>query len=67
MAATASGRISDPVKAVNVPAALMNERTPSSSITSRPFAGLLGMGSGQSRSAMARQASRPGHRVRSDV
>ena len=35
IAATTSGRISDPVSAVNVPAALMNERTPSSWITSR--------------------------------
>ncbi len=38
IAATASGRISDPVKAVYVPAALMKERMPSSWITSRPFA-----------------------------
>src|SRR4029077_19188054 len=35
IAATTAGRINEPVKAVNVPAALMNERTPSSPITSR--------------------------------
>ncbi len=35
MAATTSGRISEPVSAVKVPAALMNDRTPSSRMTSR--------------------------------
>ena len=35
IASTTSGRMSDPVRAVKVPAALMNERIPSSWITSR--------------------------------